>query len=260
MRVLPTPVQTILAVARGYLPRLFQGRGIAMAATIFVPIALVSILLGTVKREGELSTFQALTIFHQAVVPFLLPILSIFAAPAGIREDIEQRTLPLMLVRPIPVWSLPVAKGLPWFGWGALWLVISASLLTIFGIDLERLVRIDLALVMAFWAQLAFMTFLTLTFKRGTLWGAIFLFTWDPAVWLMPSNIQRLTFLHYVESIAGSRGAKGGTLQLLTQAQISTPEWISVLVLFGVGCAFWAAAGMRIQHQALGLAGREAEG
>jgi len=117
-----------------------------------------------------------------------------------------------------------------------------------------------LALVFAFWAQLAFMTLLGLVFKRGTLWGALFLFLWDPLVRIMPNNLQRLTFLHYIESITGSRGTDVSTVQLLAQQQILTPVWISVLVLFGLGLLCWGMSGWKLQNAPIGLAGADAEG
>ena len=116
------------------------------------------------------------------------------------------------------------------------------------------------ALLAAYWAELAFMTFLGLVFKRGTLWGALYLLIFDPLVRIFPGNLQRITFQHYIESIAGSRGSSVGTSQLLAQEQISTPWHLAILVFVVFGLLCWAASGWRLQTAAIGLAGTEAEG
>jgi hypothetical protein len=256
----PTPLQTLRAVAKGYLPRLWQGRGWSLAAITVLPIALITTTVLLARRTEDVPISAGLTVFHQAFVPFLLPILSMLAAPAGLREDLEQRTLPLMLVRPAFIPILPFSKGLLWFVWGAVWLLVASLFLLAFGTSLETVLQLQVALLAAYWAQLGFMSLLTLLFKRGVLWGAIFFFAWDPLVRIFPNNLQRLTFLHYIESIAGSRGGGVNSLQLLAQDPITTPIWLAVLVLLLVGAACWAACGYKLLVTPIGLAGREAEG
>lgn len=259
-RTIPTPLQTLLAIIGGYRARVFQARGIVLAAIAVAPMALLTLVVLIARRHDPIPPTGALQVFHLVIVPFLLPILALVAAPAGIREDIEQRTLPLMLVRPQPVWVLPMAKGLLWFAWGAPWLVLSSLFLPVLGLDPARLPAVALTLVLAYWAQLGFLSLLTLVFKRGVLWGALFFFAWDPLVRIMPSNLQRFTFLHYIESLVGSRGGGVNAAQILAQDQISTAPWLAALVLIAIGLACWIACGMKLEATALGLAGREAEG
>ncbi len=260
MRTIPTPLQTLLAVIGGYRARIFQARGIVLACIAVAPMALLTLVVLLVRRHEPVSPTQALSVFHMVVVPFLLPILALVAAPAGIREDIEQRTLPLMLVRPQPVWVLPMAKGLLWFAWGAPWLVLSSLFLPVLGLDLDRLPLIAFTLVLTYWAQLGFLSLLTLLFKRGVLWGALIFFAWDPLVRIMPGNLQRFTFLHYIESLVGSRGGGIQATQIVSQQQISTDAWLAALVLIAIGIGCWIGCGIKLQNTALGLAGREAEG
>ncbi len=260
MTTLPTPLQTLLAVVGGYRARVFQARGITLALVAVAPMALLTLVVLLVRRHEPVSPTAALSVFHLVIVPFLLPILALVAAPAGIREDIEQRTLPLMLVRPQPVWVLPLAKGLLWFAWGAPWLVVSSLFLPVLGLDPARLPLIAFALVLTYWAQLGFLSLLTLVFKRGILWGALVFFAWDPLVRIMPSNLQRFTFLHYIESLVGSRGGGVNAAQVLAQDQISTAPWVAALVLLAIGLAAWITCGAKLQSMPIGLAGREAEG
>ncbi len=257
----PTALRTLHAVALGYLPRVFQVRGWVLAALPLAPVAAAIVVTLLVQAQGgRVSPAEGLKVFHEGLVKVLLPILALAAAPVGIREDLEQRTLPLMLTRPAPVWAYPFAKGLLWFCWGALWLVVASLGLFVLGANVESVARGALALVGVYWAELAFMTLLGLVFKRGTLWGALYLFLWDPLVRILPGNFQRLTFVHYAESIAGSRAGEVGLRDLLAQTQLETPVWIAftALIIFGLAC--WAACGWRLQAMPIGLAGKEAEG
>ena len=261
MNAAPTPLATIRATARGYAPRVLQGRGWVLAGLVVVPVAL-SLLIFTLIRlkGGEASSTEAVKVFHEVLVKMMLPIMALVAAPAGIREDLEQRTLPLLLVRPAPAWALPLGKGLPWFAWGALWLVVGVLGLQVLGGDPSLLPGRLLALVGAWWGELALMTLVGLLFKRGTLWGALYFFIWEPLVRIFPPALQRLTFTHHIESLAGSRAAEVGTSQLLAREQISTHPALALLALLLFGAICWALAGWKLQRTPVGLAGTEGEG
>jgi len=256
----PTPLQTLRAVTRGFWPRALQPRGWVLCGLAVLPV-LLSLLGQVLSRNVEgYSSRLALQLFHGVLVSFMLPIMALVAAPGGIREDLEQRTLPLLLVRPIPVWLLPLAKGLVWFGWCALWLLVSCLGLLALGGDPAALPRQALALVVAFWAEFAFMTLLGLVFKRGTLWGALVLFGWENLLRILPPSLQHLTFLHHIESITGTRGGMVANYDILAQSQVSSPLWLSVAVLFGFGLVAWALCGWKLQVTPIGLAGMEGEG
>jgi ABC-type transport system involved in multi-copper enzyme maturation permease subunit len=241
----------------------FQGRGWVLAGLVLVPVGL-SILIYTVAQikgaEGRPYPGEVIKIFHEVLVKMMLPIMALVAAPAGIREDLEQRTLPLLLVRPAPAWALPLGKGLPWFAWGAAWLVIGTLGLQIIGGDPTLLLGRMVALVSAWWGELALMTLVGLLFKRGTLWGALYFFLWEPFVRIFPPFLQRLTFTHHIESLAGSRATEVGVNQLLAQEQVTTHPALACLALLAFGTLCWALAGWKLQRTPIGLAGSEAEG
>ncbi len=245
----------------GYAPRVLQGRGWVMAALVMVPV-LLTLLLAMVARIKGLDSdpTEVLRIFHEVLVKMMLPIMALVVAPAGIREDLEQRTLPLLLVRPAPAWAYPLGKGLPWFAWGAGWLILAALGLQLVGGDPSLLPGRIAALVGAWWGELALMTLVGLLFKRGTLWGALYFFLWEPMVRIFPPFLQRLTFTHHIESLAGSRAASVRAHQLLAQEQVTTHPALALLALLAFGCLCWALAGWKLQRTPIGLAGSEAEG
>jgi hypothetical protein len=238
-----------------------QGRGWVLAGLVVIPVAISLIIFTLVRlKGGEASSAEAVKVFHEVLVKMMLPIMALVAAPAGIREDLEQRTLPLLLVRPAPAWALPLGKGLPWFAWGALWLMVGVLGLQALGGDPALLPGRLVAVVAAWWGELALLTLVGLVFKRGTLWGALYFFLWEPLVRIFPPTLQRLTFTHHIESLAGSRAAEVGTSQLLAQEQISTHPALALLALLLFGAACWALAGWQLKRTPVGLAGTEGEG
>lgn len=255
----PTFLPTLGALFRGHLPRLIQGRGWVLAALALLPPG-VALLVFSLMRDPGSGPALALNVYHQALVAVALPVMALIAAPAGVREDLESRTLPLMLVRPAPAWALPFGKGLPWFAWGSLWLMLASALLIPLSRNPEAFPRQAAALVLGFWAELAFLTLLGLLLKRGTLWGALWFFLLDPLVRVLPAKLQLFTFLHHLQRIAGSRRADLSTQDLLAQAPAETPIWVCASVLLAVGCLGWVLAGLKVWRTPYGLAGRDAEG
>lgn len=255
-RVLPT----LRAIVAGYAPRAIQARGWVLCALAVLPVVLSFAGRAIATYAGGFDSRLALQIFHNVLASLVLPIMVLVAAPGGIREDMEQRTLPLVLVRPVPVWILPAAKGLVWFAWGACWLAVSGLGLAALGADPVSAALQVLALVLAWWAELAFLSALILVFKRGALWGALVLFGWESLLRVLPATLQRFTFLHHIESISGSRGGMVADWDVLAQTQITTPIPLSVAALVLFGALAWAVAGWQLHRTPLGLAGREAEG
>ena len=256
-----TPFQTARGLAAGYAPRVIQIRGWILAGLVMAPVGLVLTVAAVARMQGhEVPPSEALSVFHGILAAVVLPIMALLAASAGIREDLEQRTLPLLLTRPASVWAMPLGKGLPWFVWGAGWLIVAALGLQILGGDPGLLPGRIVALVGVWWGELAFVTLFGLIFQRGTLWAALWLFGWENLVRVFPPLLQRLTFTHYAESLAGSHGHSVNATELLAQAQVSTEPWLAVLILLGAGLAFWAACGWKLHATPVGLAGAEAEG
>jgi hypothetical protein len=254
-------MRTLQAVAVAYLPRVLQARGWALAAMPLIPVVTAIIVAQLVQASGgRVPPAESIKVFHEVIVKIMVPIMALVAASVGIREDLEQRTLPLMLARPAPAWIYPIAKGLPWFAWGTLWLCVTATGLIALGAGMEATLRGALALMSLYWAELAFFSLFGLILKRGTLWGTLFIFIWDPLVRIMPGNLQRITFMHYGESIAGSRASEVGVRDIFAQTPVESPVWLAVLVMFTFGLLCWAACGWKLHATPVGLAGRDAEG
>ncbi|HJW33189.1 MAG TPA: hypothetical protein VJ505_07475 [Holophagaceae bacterium] len=260
----PNVLATVKAVAKGTAPLVLKVRGWVLASLVLVPVlgalAVLAIIIAKGEGQGPITSRIGLVIYHSVLVKYMVPIMALVAAGAGIREDMEQRTLPLMLTRPSDATALPLGKGLPWFIWGSVWLVIGAGLLQILGGDLSTLLGRMGGLVGTWWAELAFVTCFGLAFKKGTLWAALWLFIWEGLLEVFPATLQRFTFTHYANSLAGSRYTESKTQDLLAQTQVDTPALLAFLILLAFGAACWAWAGWKLHRTPIGLAGAEGEG
>lgn len=248
----------IMALSKGYAPRLLQARGLTLAAVILFPI-LMSLILNALLslKSSDLSGPNPIVFFHTLMGQMVLPVLALVAAGAGIREDLEQRTLPMMLTRATPSWMLPFGKGILWYGWSAIWIITAMLLMPALGASWSEVPRMALALLSVHFAQVAFISLFTFIFKRGLLWGALYFFVFDPFVRILPAHLQRFTFIHYLESIAGSRAGSGGSVQLLAQAQISTPWPLAIFIMLLLGLACWGLCGYWLHRNQVGLSGGE---
>ncbi len=260
----PTFSSTVAALARGTKPLLFKARGWVLGALVLGPVlgALAVMAIISAKTEGPnpFTMRIGLVVYHSVLLSFMVPIMALVAAGAGIREDLEQRTLPLMLVRPALIPALPFGKGLPWFVWGSLWLLLGILLLQATGGGWDTLPGRVIALVALWWAELAFITALSLAFKRGLLWAALWFFVWERFITVFPPTLQRLTFMHHAQTLAGSRFNESKAPDLLAQTPVDTPFLVSLLALLLAGAACWAWAGWKLHRTPTGLAGAETEG
>jgi hypothetical protein len=258
MRNIPSPIDTIGALFKGHLPRVFQGRGWVLAGLVMLPFIFVWLVAVLDSSPSPATTH--IELYHYGYGAIALPIMALVAASFSTREDLEQRVLPLMLVRPAPAWALPFGKGLLWFSWCAVWLMIAVSLMPLVGLDVSAAPRKMLALLLVFWAQLGFASLFIWFFKRGTLWAALFFFIWDRMIEVLPPALQKLTFTHYLWSIAGSSHDTIGGAYIVSQIQTVTPFWLSAVILLAFGLLAWGIIGFSLMHRPIGLAGSEAEG
>ena len=89
---------------------------------------------------------------------------------------------------------------------------------------------------------------------------ALVLFGWENLLRILPATLQHFTFLHYIESITGTRGGMVAQYDLLAQTQLTSPVWVSAAVLLAFGSLCWGLAGWKLQVTPIGLAGMEGEG
>lgn len=204
----------------GYLIFFFIRDGInsrrALWITVLgmVPVALSLVLLGfrPLLSQEELSlSFIYPQFSYFLFLHFLLPLTAVFIGTAVIGDEVEERTLPYLLTRPIPRWSIVTAKAIA--GIITIGTVIFISLALTFiimnsGAGMGRILRalpdFFRSCVAIFLGLLVYVPLFGLfggLLKRPVLAGLLFTFGWESSVAWFPGNVRLLTVVHFLHSL-----------------------------------------------------------
>lgn len=103
--VSPTAVWTVFAMTLG---RNFRARKLAALVLLYLlPIGIVLL----VRNAGEDNPREAEAVVVMLMLPHaLVPLTALLYAPGLIQDEVEEQTLTYLLIRPLPRWSVYVAK------------------------------------------------------------------------------------------------------------------------------------------------------
>ncbi len=142
---------------------------------------------------------------------FILPVISIFIGSAVLADEVDERTLPYLLVRPIPRWSITLSKLLSAIITGGAIILISLSLTyTIIIVDggskrwisdLPLFFQCFGVLMLGLMAYTPLFALLGGTLKRPVLTGLFFAFGWESWVAFIPTNIKFFTVVSYLHRL-----------------------------------------------------------
>jgi ABC-2 type transport system permease protein len=183
----------------------------------------------------------------------LLPLMTVFIGTAVVADEVEERTLPYLLTRPVPRGSIVLAKAVA--GFITLAVVLTLSLLATYtvlvvsegvaawGEHLDLLLKAEGILLLGLAAYLALFTLLGGLLKRAVLFGLLFAFGWERFVAVLPGNVKLATIIHYLHRLFPfAEGGQGGDIRSLIFGAPTPPKEISevtaLLVLVGMTAAF----------------------
>lgn len=185
---------------------------------------------------------------------FLLPLLSVFIGTAVVADEVEERTLPYLLVRPVPRWKVVLSKTLA--GCMTVGLILCVSLIltyTVLVLDggisqwfssMPQLLQSGGVLLLGVLVYVPLFGFLGGAIKHPVLAGLLFAFGWESTVGFFPGNVKLFTVAHYLHVLFPSlRPTRMGDvvksklfdLVLPTQAISGVT---SILVLLGMSALF----------------------
>ncbi|MBN2029605.1 ABC transporter permease [bacterium] len=201
----------------GFVIKFFLRNGIHSRRTLWmivlslipVGIAILLFLMRSflTKQGVELSTFfQQVSFF--LFLHFLLPLMAVFIGTAIIADEVEERTLPYLLVRPIPRPSLVLAKMIAGVLTVGFFLFVSLGLTySIMVIDrgfdgwmsgISNLLRSGAVLFLGVFVYIPLFGFLGGMVKRPVLAGLLLTFGWENSIAFFPGNVKLLTVVHYL--------------------------------------------------------------
>ncbi|UCF06145.1 MAG: ABC transporter permease [bacterium] len=176
-----------------------------------VAIAVVRVLAANLLGTNVDASGFFLRLTSSLYLHILLPLLSALIGTGIVAEEVEDRTLPYLLSRPIPKRRIVVSKSL-----SAclivcmiifLSLVVSYTLLTAGGgirsylSNLGSLFHITAVLCLGSLVYVPFFGMLGAAIKRPVLVGLLFAFGWENIVANFPSKIRLFTVVYYLKEL-----------------------------------------------------------
>lgn len=250
----------------GFLIRFFlrlglrSRRAVGMMVLGLVPVGfalLLRLMAPALQDEGIRVSEHFPQLSFMLYLHFLLPVTALFLGAGVVADEVDERTLPYLLTRPISRPSIVVAKVAAAVITAAsillVSLLLSYSLLTLggadgaFGRNLDQLTGAAGAVLLGMAAYLAFFTLLGGLIKRPVLVGLVFIFGWESTAAFIPAKVKYLTIAHYLNVLSPPPSPDPGQQPLrallnivLPQQQISPAA--AGLILAGIAALFTAAA------------------
>lgn len=186
-------------------------------------------------------------------IRFIVPVLGVFYGTALVADEVDDKTITYLFVRPIQRASILVGKYLAYLVCTAL-LVLPSLTIVFFlivpirggsvGASFPSLLA-DLGMLLAGLACYgAVFAWVGARVKRPLVMGLIFAFGWEPAILLFPGYLKRLTVAYYLQALVPhAMPSDSATSVLLRVVTEIPPVSVSVLSLGSItAVALWVAS------------------
>ena len=227
-----------------------------MAILGLVPVGcgLVLLLLKPLlQREGItlLRLFPQISFF--LYLHFLLPLIAVFIGSAVIADEVEDRTLPYLLVRPIPRWNIVLSKLVA--GWITTGFILFISIILTYSVimmgsgfkawitNFPELLTSGGVLLLGLMVYVPFFSLLGGLLKRPVLTGILIVFGWEKLVSFFPGNVKLFTIVHYLHVLfPHTQQPKSGEIQTglinLVMSSQQTSQFTALWVLLVLALLF----------------------
>ena len=178
---------------------------------VVIPLAMA--LFSTAEfAESGFDVFTKMA--KEAHINVLAPLLALFFATMIVGEDVESRTIPLMLTRPMPRSAWVLGRFTAYMGVTSL--ILGASMLLTFAAStalselsfnrdgLWRLATHEFAMVMALMANGALALLLGALTRRPIIIGVLVLYGWQRLAMVVPGIIDFMTIMKYTNALLPS--------------------------------------------------------
>ena len=187
--------------------RQLRPRRLAVALLLFILISVVVAVVGA-ERSWSAERFIKF-IIEPPFCRFFLPVIALTFGTAVLGDERENKTLVYLSTRPLPRWSLFLAKVL-----GSVPLVLGISLGTLLGICATAILAggLPLPLLKAAWvfvptvtfgvlAYLVFFSWLGAAFRNSTLIGVAYVFLVEFFMGSVPGVLKQVSISFYIRSM-----------------------------------------------------------
>jgi ABC-type transport system involved in multi-copper enzyme maturation permease subunit len=243
---------------------LWSRRTIFMALIVGAPVLIALILrlvvtLGAPVFDTDIRTGGAAVrmtgpaIFGLMIwvfyLRFTVPVLGVFYGTSLMADEVEDKTITYLFVRPIRRGAVLVGKYLAYLVCTIFVVLPSVVLVYLLVIPLQDSRELGrsfmdlvtdlglLALGLAVYG--AVFAFVGATFKRPLLVGLIFVFGWEQAALVFPGYMKQLTVAYYLQALAPHAMPSDGVVSILQSLFRDSPGvGVSLLALGAIAAVF----------------------
>jgi ABC-type transport system involved in multi-copper enzyme maturation permease subunit len=217
----------------------------------FLPVA-VALIIKFNQVFSDRSSLEGSYVFTNIIMFFYLHliilILTLFYGTSVCSEEVEGKTLPYLITRPLPKSAIVLGK----YAASTLIIVGMVSLGLLFSfivLNIDRLLDLSLyKLLWRYWSALvlgiigynALFTLFGSFLRRSIFFGLLFSFGWENVIQYFPGSTQRFAIAHYLKSFLPA--APAGRFAFLTFRLEPTPPGIALLILVFLSAIFLALA------------------
>jgi len=220
-------------------------------ALSFLPVAVALVLKFNQVFSPE-RPLDGAYMFSNIIMVFYLQLiillLALFFGTSICSEEVEGRTLPYLVTRPVPKSAVVLGKYVA-YSLLTVGMVILGLLFAFIILHLDRLadlsyypvlLRFAGVLSLGIMAYTALFAFFGSFLKRSIFFGLLFCFGWENVIQYFPGSTQRFAIAHYLKSFLP--GASSGRFSFLTFRLEATRPGMALLMLFLITAGFLALA------------------
>ena len=242
---------------------LWSRRSVFLALIAAAPVALAALIRFATFAEPRLlpqingERLSGAALFGLMIwllyVRFIVPVLGMFYGTSLVADEVDDKTITYLFVRPIPRGAVLIGKYLAYFVCTAL-LILPSVVLVYFllvpigGGSIGRSfpsLAVDLGVLAAGIASYgALFAWVGARLKRPLVIGLVFVFGWEPGVLLFPGYLKRATIAYYLQGLVPHTMPQESSVSVLLQVfQEVPPVSLSLAALAGVTLiGVWLAA------------------
>lgn len=248
---------------------LWSRRSVFLAVLVGGPVLLAAAVRFAVSVEPWAlprvngATVNGAAMFGMVIwllyIRFIVPVLGVFYGTSLIADEIDDRTITYLFVRPIPRAAVLVGKYLSYLACTVLlvlpsvvivyFLVVPIAGGTIGGEFLSLLADLGM-LAVGLAAYGAVFALVGARMKRPLLIGLVFAFGWEPGVLLFPGYLKRATVAYYLQALVPHAMPQDSAISVLMQVFQEVPSvGVSLMCLAGIAAAALWLAGRAVESR-----------
>lgn len=248
---------------------LWSRRTIFMALIVGVPVFIALVLrvlvtLGLPLFEGgnEIRGNSGIRMTGPAIfgmmiwvlyLRFIVPVLGVFYGTSLMADEVEDKTITYLFVRPIRRGSVLVGKYLAYLACTVFVVLPSVMLVYLLIVPLQGslgasfldLVKDLLLLALGLAAYGAVFAFIGAKYKRPLIVGLVFIFGWEQAALAFPGYMKKFTVAYYLQGLVPHAMPNDGVVSLLQGIFRDSPGlfgslfWLAAIWAVFLGLAAW---------------------